>query len=283
MGVTIRFMHIADIPAGLHLCRLSRWNQVEEDWRIFLDSPDGGGWLAEWDGTAVGTVTFLRYGGCFSWLSMMLVHPDARRGGVGTRLMGAAIDALGGETCIRLDATPLGESLYRRFGFEGEFGLVRTKLMAPSGRSEPVSENVRPMKASDLTEVFRIDRQVFGADRSVLLASFYSRAPDLAWTLYRGDALLGYCFGRTGYLCRQLGPVVAEDASVARDLVARCIGEHRGDELALDAPRSAAEWIAWLESVGFIAERPFLRMCRGQAPSPGLMVRQFAIAGPEFG
>ena len=85
MDVTIHPMHMGDIPAGLHLCRLSRWNQLEEDWRAFLDSPDGGGWLAEHEGTAVGTVTFLRYGRRFSWLSMMLVHPDARRAGIGTK------------------------------------------------------------------------------------------------------------------------------------------------------------------------------------------------------
>ena len=84
-------MNTADIPAGLELCRLSRWNQIEEDWRFLLDSPDGGGWLAERDGAISGTVGFLRYGQRCSWLSMMLVHPDARRTGVGTRLMETAI------------------------------------------------------------------------------------------------------------------------------------------------------------------------------------------------
>jgi GNAT superfamily N-acetyltransferase len=283
MDVTIHPMHMGDIPAGLHLCRLSRWNQLEEDWRAFLDSPDGGGWLAEHEGTAVGTVTFLRYGRRFSWLSMMLVHPDARRAGIGTRLVDAALDALPGGTCVRLDATPLGEPFYRRFGFSGEYELVRAKVAVPSGRFGPVPENVRPMGTGDFAEVFTRDCQVFGADRSVLLASFYRRAPDLAWTVHRGETLLGYCFGRPGYLYRQLGPVVAESAAAARDLVFRCLAGQPGEDLALDVPRSARGWIAWLESVGFIIERPFLRMCRGQTRCPGLAGRQFAIAGPEFG
>jgi len=283
MDLTIRLMHVRDIPTGLHLCRLNRWNQIEEDWRAFLGSPDGGGWLAEREGTAVGTVTFLRYGRCLSWLSMMLVHPDTRRAGIGTRLMDAALGALAGETCVRLDATSLGEPLYRRFGFSGEYELVRAKVAAPSGRFGPLPENVRPMGTHDLAEVFTRDCIVFGADRSMLLASFYHRAPDLAWTMHRGETLLGYCFGRPGYLYRQLGPVVAEDAAVARDIVSHCLAGQPSEDLAMDVPRAARGWIAWLESVGFTVERPFLRMCRGRNQCPGLAAHQFAIAGPEFG
>jgi GNAT superfamily N-acetyltransferase len=280
---TIRQMQVEDIPAGLHLCRLSGWNQLEDDWLAFLDSPDGGGRLAESEGITIGTVAFLRYGGCFSWLSMMLVHPEARHAGVGTRLMDAALDALAGETCVRLDATPLGADLYRWFGFSGEYELVRATITARSGHLDPVPENVRPMGASDLAKVFARDRQIFGADRSTVLASFYKRAPDLAWTVHRGEALLGYCFGRPGHLYRQLGPVVAEDASIAGNLVARCsIGEPQ-ERLAIDVPRRVPKWIAWLESAGFTTERPFLRMCRGQTHCPGLPAQQFAIAGPEFG
>jgi GNAT superfamily N-acetyltransferase len=277
-------MNAVDIPEGLGLCRLSRWNQIEEDWRFLLDSPDGGGWVAERDKAIRGTVGFLRYSRCYSWLSMMLVHPDDRRTGVGARLMETAMDGLAGERCIRLDATPLGEPLYRRFGFTGEFELVRASIAVASGDFGPVPEYVSPMRDGDLSSAFARDHEVFGADRSVLLASFYSRAPHLAWIAKRGDALLGFCFGRTGYLYRQLGPVVAEDASVARDLVVRCLhGQPDGTTVAVDVPRHKPEWITWLESVGFATERPFLRMRRGENEGSGHAEHQFAIAGPEFG
>jgi GNAT superfamily N-acetyltransferase len=283
MGITVRAMDTRDIPAGLQLCRLSGWNQLEEDWRGFLDSPEGGGRIAESNGIAVGTVTFLRYGHCFSWLSMMLVHPDARRAGIGTKLMEAALDGLANESCVRLDATPLGEPLYRRFGFNAEYKLARTKVDVPFGGFGPVPKTVRPMDTADLAEVFAQDRKVFGADRSVVLTSCFNRAPDLAWTAYRGTQLVGYCFGRPGYLFRQLGPLVAEDAAVARDLVTGCLAGHAGEKVAIDVPLHLSEWIAWLESTGFITERPFLRMCRGETQCPGIPALQFAIAGPEFG
>jgi GNAT superfamily N-acetyltransferase len=272
-----------DIPAGLGLCRLSGWNQLEEDWREFLEPASGGGRIAECDGHAAGTVAYLRYGDRFSWLSMMLVDPEVRRSGIGTRLMEAALDALAGESCVMLDATPLGEPLYRRFGFEGEYELVRSKvIVAPTGFPAGPA-GVTPLGAADLEEVLARDREVFGADRSRVLASFYRRAPDLAWVARRGERLIGYCFGRPGYRYRQIGPMIAEGEETARDLLGRCLACQPGSEIAIDVPRSADGWLRWLGSAGFTIERPFLRMRRGDRPFPGRFDRQFAIAGPEFG
>jgi GNAT superfamily N-acetyltransferase len=284
MNLTIRRMRTEDIASGLRLCRLSRWNQLEEDWRAFLDSPDGGGRIAERDGLGIGTAAFLRYGNCFSWLSMMLVDPQARGAGIGTRLMEAVLEALANEACVRLDATPLGEPLYRRFGFRDEYTLLRTAIALPLRAGlEPASDKGRPMEERDFPEVLARDRLVFGADRAALLESLYRRAPELARVVYADTELKGYCFGRPGHLYRQLGPVVADDEAAARMLVAGCLSGQPGGKVAMDVPQSKPQWTAWLESAGFVVERPFLRMCRGEAPHPELAARQFAIAGPEFG
>jgi len=276
-------MHLGDIPAGLRLSCLSGWNQLESDWRFFLESPEGGGYVAEQDGEVVGSVTFLRYGQPFTWLSMMLVHPDARRTGLGTRLIETALDALSAEDCIRLDATPLGKPLYRRIGFTAECELARARLTVPPNYLRPSSDAVCGMQPTDFGDVFALESLVFAADRSKLLASFYQLAPSLAWTVRRSDSLAGYCFGRPGRLYGQLGPVVARSMAVARDLVAMCLTGLRGEIVAIDVPKAATEWTEWLESAGFNIERPFLRMHRGHNGSPGIPQFQFAISGPEFG
>lgn len=279
-------MTLQDIPAGLRLCRLSLWNQVEADWRCFFDSA-GGGWLAERDGEVVGTVAFLRYGHRLSWLSMMLVDPRARLAGIGSRLLEAALEALAEESCVRLDATPAGEPLYCRYGFVPEYGLTRAKVTVAAERfrrsRDTVRASVRPIGPGDLSEVFAKDGEIFGADRSALLASFYARAPELAWTARDQASLLGYCFGRPGYRYGQLGPIVADSPSVAIDLVSHCLSGQDGRTVVVDAPLPASEWTRWLESVGFERERPFLRMRRGENRYPGIPDRQFGIAGPEFG
>jgi GNAT superfamily N-acetyltransferase len=265
-------MTAGDLDAGLRLCRLSSWNQLAGDWLCFLDSPMGSAWIAEDSGVAVGTVAVLRYRPSFAWLSMMLVDPARRRSGIGGQLMETALAALADEACVRLDATPAGEPLYRKFGFVPEYSLVRAT--AP-GLSAAAPSNVRPMTSGDLEGVFARDRAVFAADRSRILASLSERAPALA-AITPG----GYCFGRPGYRYHQIGPVVAENADVAAALVSHCQAD---GPFAIDVPRDWAAWVQWLESVGFTVERPFLRMRRGGIAEYGEPSRQFAIVGPEFG
>src|ERR1043166_5317698 len=90
----VRGMAPKDISEGLRLCRLNGWNQLEDDWRCFLELDGGEGWLAEHEDAVVGTVAVLRYGRKFSWLSMMLVDQQQRRSGIGSHLMETALAAL---------------------------------------------------------------------------------------------------------------------------------------------------------------------------------------------
>ena len=87
MSVSLRAMGHADIGAGLRLCRACQWNQVEDDWRYFLDLEYAGCHLALREDVVLGTVAFLRYGRIFSWIAMMLVDPQARRAGIASGLM----------------------------------------------------------------------------------------------------------------------------------------------------------------------------------------------------
>jgi hypothetical protein len=137
------------------------------------------------------------------------------------------------------------------------------------------------MTLDELSDVLPRDREVFGADRGSLLAALFQRAPECAW-IVKDTAVRGYCFGRPGRLYHQLGPVVAEDRATACALVANCFSQLDGKLFAIDAPRLDREWIAWLESVGFAEERPFVRMFRNGHKHPGSPARQYAITGPEF-
>jgi len=255
-------MSHADIPEGLRLCRASNWNQLADDWRVFLD--DGGAFVAEEHGAVAGSVAYLPFG-AFTWLSMMLVDPAARRSGLGTRLMETCLAAIGDGECVRLDATPFGEPLYRRFGFVDEYPLQRARIEGPG----LVCPEARPIRSADLPSIVARDREVFGADRGALLADLLRRAPDLAWQT--GSA---YCFGRPGHIRPQLGPLIAADAPSACALLNHCLSTRPGVMLTIDTPVASPLPIS--------PERPFLRMIRGAKPY-ALSPRIFAIVGPEFG
>ena len=274
-------MTVQDIAAGMRLCAAAGWNQLEPDWRFFLESPGSGGFVAEQEDRLVGTVAFVRYDR-LAWIAMMLVDPAERRAGIGGLLMDQALSALAGAACVGLDATPLGEPLYRRCGLVNDYSLVRTKATIEAGRFAPFATRAQPMKRGDLADLLPRDREVFGADRAALLATLMERAPECAWIVRDNGRVSGYSFGRPGRLFHQLGPVVADRREIASDIAAACFARLNGRVFAIDAPLFDAEWLAWLDSVGFVTERPFVRMFRRGHLHPGTPERQYAITGPEF-
>jgi N-acetylglutamate synthase-like GNAT family acetyltransferase len=276
----MRTMRRSDIPAGLRLCRASGWNQLEDDWSVFLDSNQAGCRVAEKDGRVIGTVATLPYQERFSWLSMLLVDPKQRRGGVGTALLLEGLRLLS-ETCVRLDATAAGRELYLQHGFHDEYPISRLALKAEARPSTP-AEDVKKMSEQDFARVLAEDCGIFGASRERVLRSLYERAPEFAYVVEK-DGIEGYCFARPGFLYQQLGPIVAKHESVARTLISECISHSGKQHLGIDVPEHSPSWLDWLKLQGFEEERSFVRMYKGEHRYPGVPESVYATVGPEFG
>jgi GNAT superfamily N-acetyltransferase len=277
----LRNMTAADIPAGLRLCRESGWNQLESDWRVFLNWNPSACRVAERNGQLVGTIAALRYGDCFTWLSMVVVAPNERGAGIGTRLLQEQL-ALLRDDCVRLDATPLGRPLYARYGFVDEYPLSRMTAAVHAADFTAVP-SVHPMREEDLAQVLPFDLAVFGADRSPLLRALFQLAPGYAWIAENAGSIEGYSFGRPGFLYDQLGPVIAQDAQTARDLVSASLSSRNGTTVAIDVPASNAAWLSWLGERKFSPARSFVRMRQRENKHPGVLSQIYAITGPEFG
>jgi GNAT superfamily N-acetyltransferase len=291
----IREMTAADISAGLRLCRASKWNQIEGDWRHFLTAAPHGALAAVENNQVIGTVATLPYGP-FAWISMVLVDPASRRRGVGTELLERGLALIADPVVARLDATPAGEPLYRKLGFAGEYMLTRWFLdgtgvderhrVAPrhrvtSGLSPELT--VRSLAAADWPMIRSIDAGAFGASRVALLTRLASEAPEYGWIAEREGRVRGYLFGRHGQVREHLGPLVADAVETAADLLDACLDAHAERAVFLDAPDDQHAWRAILVDRGFAAERSFLRMHRGPLTTPGDPSIVYAITGPEFG
>jgi len=70
---------------------------------------------------------------------MVLVDPEQRRLGIGSRLLRHAIAWLQarGVAAVKLDATPLGRKVYVQLGFVDEYGLARYGGVAPAAEAAP--------------------------------------------------------------------------------------------------------------------------------------------------
>jgi len=285
-GCIIRPLEARDLGGAMELKELAGWNQTRRDWESFLAFRPHGCFAAEVGGRLVGTATTIDHGGACGWIGMVLVHPDHRGRGIGTRLLRTAIESLGGCETVKLDATPLGRRVYLPLGFADELELERRVRPAASLATLDASmeRTIRPVRPSALDQVAAFDAAAFGAPRPQVLRAWLERAPPYAFICQEAAGTIrGYCLGRDGSRAEQLGPLVAESVVVARALLAHVLVAARGRSLLVDVPRLDHEWLALLDQLGFAVERGFVRMVRGSNRSPGVPGKQWAIAGPEVG
>lgn len=279
--IAYRRMTESDIATGLALCRSAGWNQLERDWKIFLALSPNGCRVATQGNRIVGTATTVRYQNSFSWIGMVLVDATCQRQGIGMQLLKEALQILKDEDTIKLDATPAGRKVYLKLDFIDEYSLVRMSTM---GFTEQLKvSQARSMDKSDLGAVEEFDHKIFGAYRHELLEWMLEGAQHLAYVVKEKNEILGYCLGRNGYKYTQIGPIVAKEPAVAKDLLAAALNNCMGHPVIVDALYLQPEWIEWLTSIGFTQQRPLIRMYRGSNRFSGVPEKQFAILGPEFG
>ncbi len=278
---TIRKMTAADIPAGMRLCEIAGWNQVERDWQRFLDLEPEGCFVAEQDARVCATVTTLRFQNRFGWLGMLLADPATRRQGLGTRLLeeGCSYLVNAGVETVKLDGTPMGRNLYLQRGFVDEYEIQRWE-----GRtSTRTGGDLPPMTPSDLDEVCALDREIFGADRSRLLSSIWHENPNLSVVMRRAGGIEGYLLGREGSRARYFGPWVALSRPAAETLMRAILGRFPDQPAFVDMCLRNPEAAAVAQAFGFKYQRILSRMYRGPNNHPGAPHLVYGIAGPELG
>jgi GNAT superfamily N-acetyltransferase len=283
-AIILRPMTPGDIPFGLKLSLAAGWNQTAADWALFLEQSTGGSFIARYRGREAGTVTTVSYQNRLHWIGMVLVAEEFRRLGIGTILLEAAIAAVQGQGAVCLDATPAGKKLYDRLGFRDVVPLSR--WLRQSGGAVPRPAPLcKPLTEAMLPAAAEYDRQIFGADRTAILGVLARRAAPLAYAAEHAGRLSGYCLGRYGSHSTQIGPVAADSLECARDLFLAALQPCAQERVIVDIPlhQHQPDWIHFIRGLGFVEQRPFMRMSLGNFTLAEQHTKQLAIAGPEIG
>lgn len=270
---------LADADA---LVREARWNQLIADWRVFIEH--GRVYAAQTtEGRIVGTTATLPYGGRFAWISMVLVTGEYRRRGLATQLLRLAMADLAAAKLVPvLDATPDGHPVYRRLGFEDCWGFTRLVRRERRVTSAAADVTVRPIADSDWLTLVAYDAAAFGAERSAVLAGLRGRLPAAELIAERNGRIAGFLLGRDGGLASHIGPLIADDDTVACALAARAL-EALDGPVFVDLADAQTGLRGFLDGCGFAVARPFTRMAYRSSARFDDAARTFAVVGPEFG
>jgi len=262
----VRLLEEQDVAVAAELSDEAGWNQTADDWRMLLRFAPDGCFGVDADGRLVSTATLVCFGRELAWIGMVLTTTAYRRRGFARKLLGYAIERADemGIGSLKLDATDQGQPLYESLGFRVEQPVERWWRAGGAPAYSATADSL----AGDS---FALDREATGVDRSRLLEALAGRGG--TWRKSEG-----FCFSRPGRHANYIGPCVARDAKVARQLIEGCANEDSYWDLL---PQNRAA-VAMATDLGFAPARRLVRMVRGR----NLRGREewiYGIAGFEWG
>ncbi|WP_454701950.1 GNAT family N-acetyltransferase [Agrobacterium burrii] len=263
------------LDAAVELSRQAGWPHRKEDWALVLSLSKG--FVAVENGRVVGTAMATLLGETCASVNMVIVDETMRGRGLGRQLMNAALDAAENREC-RLTATADGLPLYEKLGFAA-CGEVLQHQGIPVATDKPAgvawAETIVP------AELATLDAQAFGADRAALFTQLADRAR-FAVVKEQG-VITGFVGLRAFGRGEVIGPVVAENAEIARDLIAFVLSERPSAFLRVDttADTGLGPWLAE-QGLGHVGGGIAMRRAKAEIPADKKL-KIFALTSQALG
>ncbi len=239
MGLEFRQLDFDEFQELVKWAAAEGWDPGLNDADIFYTSfPDGFyGYFQQ--GKLIGGGSLVSYQGEFGFMGFFLVHPQYRGNGIGHSLWfkrrDTLLNKLNPGATIGMDGVLAMQDFYANGGFVAAF---RDERRMRIGTSLPVHPSIRRVsERTNLSDILRFDLECFGVDRS----SFMERWIDnpSAHTFYavnEKEGVTGFAVLRKTENGWKVGPLFADDFSMAEALYTACLNEVPDEKVFLDIP-----------------------------------------------
>lgn len=272
-GITYRRMTENDLPAAHGLSQAVRWPHRLEDWQFALRL--GIGFVAEQSGTLVGTGLCWKQGKGHASLGMIIVSPEQQGKGIGRELMNLVLEELG-DRCTLLNATPAGQPLYERLGFNAtgtihqHQGTILQVLPVPLA----AGERIRLADVNDHATLAALASRAAGMLRTEVVTQLLNIAEGIV--LERDGEPIGFSIMRRFGHGYAIGPIVTPDSERAKALIAHWADAYDGSFVRVDVTGTSG-LSACLPDMGLAQVDTVVAMARNGVPPQDEAARQFAI------
>jgi len=249
------------------------WNPGLHDAESFWATDPDAFIAADLEGVMIGGGAITSYNGEFGFMGFFIVRPEYRGRGFGNTLWHARrhrlLDRLQPGASIGMDGVFDMQGYYAKGGFVFSHRDMRfrAEIKDRPAISEDDKKNIIPLPDVPFDQLLDYDRGCFPARRPIFVRKWISQ-PDALGLGYVGEGKLkGYgVVRRCGEGCK-IGPLFADDTSVADALYTHLAGFALGGPLFLDAPENNPAALAFVARHGMVEVFGCARMYLGPPPN----------------
>jgi GNAT superfamily N-acetyltransferase len=227
--------------------------------------------------------SIVNYAGEFGFMGLFIVKKEYRSQGLGNLLWhqrkSLLISKLKSGASIGMDGVFSMQPFYTKGGFERLFTDERHVLF---GEGFSYSEHVELLDKKYLNQLHQFDEMCFGFKRTRFLQHWVENSAAKTFVFVNENSLKGYVVIRKAMEGFKIGPLFAENKTVAKELFKACLAEVVGEKVSIDIPIINPAAIELLDE--FKSEVVFEcgRMYYPKAPKC-LFHKVFGITSLEFG
>jgi hypothetical protein len=213
------------------------WNPGKHDVDVFWNTDPEGFYGVKVGDKLIAGGAIVSYGVEFGFMGLFIVQSQFRNDGIGNKLWHARkhmlISRLKENATIGMDGILAMQAYYQKGGFNLAFRDERYELQ---GKEYRYSENVTPILPEDFEEILKYDSQHFGFQRSAFLKQWLTMPVSRAFKFYHNNEIVGYEVIRIAEKGYRIGPLFAQNDTIAEELLKCCLSNCSEDSVYLDIP-----------------------------------------------
>ncbi len=235
--VGLRKLNFENVVELFEWAKEEGWNPGINDAFIAYNSfpNDFIGYFIAEEMIAAGSI--VSYAGEFGFMGLFIVKKEYRSQGLGNLLWNQRksllISNLNLGASIGMDGVRSMQPFYSKGGFERLFTDERHELL---GEGFSYSQHVKLLDKPYIKQLQQFDEMCFGFKRTSFLNYWVENPAAKSFVFISENSLKGYAVIRQAIEGFKIGPLFAENKTVAKDLFKACLTEVDGEKVTIDIP-----------------------------------------------
>ncbi len=275
--LNIKTATLADMSTMIEFAKQEGWNPGLTDKIPFYFTDPEGFFIGYLNDQPIGCISAPQWNSSFGFMGFYIVIANCRGQGYGFELWNHALSYLEGKS-IGLDGVPAQQENYKKSGF-----LLHHNNLRYKGRIEGKTYHYL-LKADQVpfNQLVEFDATISGYERRRFLQHWITMPNTYSLVLQENDRVKGFGTLRKCYSGFKIGPLYADSAEIAEDILLSLASYSKGEDLYLDIVQENSEALRLSTQYGFIKVFETARMYKGIAPKSPLS-KIFGVTTFELG